>query len=324
MIAGPEDIAEAVDRLKRGQLVAFPTETVYGLGADALNAQAVRRVFEVKGRPANNPLIVHVSDPDMARPLVVNWPRQAEDLARAFWPGPLSILLPKAARVPSEVTAGGPEVALRCPDHPTALALIEAFGGPLVGPSANLSGHVSPTTASHVRESFSAEDVFVLDGGACTRGIESTVVALGGTPRVLRPGIISAGQIGEVLGCDVAPYAPVAPDGEAFARAPGQQTTHYAPRCPAWIVTPETIEPAARELSPAVLLAILDTRERPGVKVIRLPGEDLTYAAGLYRALREADAMSPRAILIEAPPGDTDIWRAIWDRLTRAARRFGG
>ena len=154
MLSGPEDIAAAVTRLRAGGVVAFPTETVYGLGADVLSEQAVARVFELKGRPSHNPLIVHVASAAMARTVVAPgaWSSEADALARAFWPGPLSIVLPKAAAVPSNVTGGGPNVAVRCPDHPTTLALLEAFGGPLVGPSANPSGRVSPTTASHVRE----------------------------------------------------------------------------------------------------------------------------------------------------------------------------
>lgn len=325
MIAGPEDIAEAVARLRAGRLVAFPTETVYGLGADALNPHAVQRVFDIKGRPANNPLIVHVSDTDMARPLAAAWTDRAEKLASTFWPGPLSIILPKARHVPLEATGGSSNVAIRCPDHPTALALLEAFGGPLVGPSANPSGRVSPTTAAHVRESFPPDAVFVLDGGPCTRGIESTVISLVGTPQILRPGIIGAAQLAEVLGCDVIPHQPTAEvSTTAPLAAPGQLSTHYAPHAPAWIVTEQTIESAIRELAPTVILALTARTDSPEATVLPMPCEDLTYAAALYRTLREADARSPRAILIEAPPGNTDIWRAVWDRLSRAARRFGG
>ena len=200
MTPGPEAIAEAVARLREGRLVAFPTETVYGLGADATNAGAVRAVFRVKGRPADNPLIVHVSEAAMARDATAAWPKSAGALASAFWPGPLTLVLPKADAIPPEVTAGGPAVAVRMPDHALTLALIDAFGGPLVGPSANPSGYVSPTRPEHVREHFDEKLVLVLDGGPCRAGIESTVVDLtGASPRVLRPGVIGAAQIEAVL-----------------------------------------------------------------------------------------------------------------------------
>src|SRR5262245_53340115 len=233
MVAVPEEIAAAVARLRAGGVVAFPTETVYGLGADALSERAVARVFELKGRPGNNPLIVHVASAAMARDVVAPgaWGREAELLSTAFWPGPLSIVLPRSAAVPANVTAGGPNVAVRCPDHPTTLALLEAFGGPLVGPSANPSGRVSPTTAAHVREAF-GDEVMVLDGGACRAGIESTVVSLVGTARVLRPGVIGAGEIGRVLARDVE-EARHAPQEESLAsrpmESPGRLASHYAP-----------------------------------------------------------------------------------------------
>ena len=172
-----KDIKEAASRLRDGGVVAFPTETVYGLGADAFSDAAVSRVFALKGRPSRNPLIVHVSGPLMAKRVTATWPVEAQRLADAFWPGPLSIVLPKRPEVPDIVTGGmgSASVAVRCPDHPTALALLYEFGSPLVGPSANLSGSISPTTAAHVRAAFSEQDVLVLDGGPCATGIESTV-----------------------------------------------------------------------------------------------------------------------------------------------------
>ena len=179
------DIAAAAQRLREGRLVAFPTETVYGLGADALSEPAVARVFAAKGRPSHNPLIVHVSSIEMAQRVVKEWTREADALARAFWPGPLTLVLEKAACVPGSVTGNGPNVAVRWPRHPVAAALIESFGGPIVGPSANPSGFVSPTTAWHVHQAFAGMDVLVLDGGPCEVGIESTVVSLVGGTRVL-------------------------------------------------------------------------------------------------------------------------------------------
>ena len=193
MLAKPSAIHQAVQRLNEGGLVAFPTETVYGLGANALDAHAVARVFALKGRPSQNPLIVHVADEAMAKSLTTEWPEAAQKLAKALWPGPLSLILPKAACIPDIVTGSGPNVALRCPDHALTLELLRQFGKPLVGPSANPSGSISPTKAAHVAAAFSPEDVFVLDGGSCRGGIESTVLLLTEhPPRILRPGLISA------------------------------------------------------------------------------------------------------------------------------------
>lgn len=318
-------IARAVARLREGGLVAFPTETVYGLGADALNEAAVARVFAVKGRPSRNPLIVHVADAAAARPLVASWPEAAERLARAFWPGPLSIVLPKSAAVPALVTGGGPNVALRCPDHPVALSLLRAFG-PLVGPSANRSGRVSPTTAAHVREAFpDAAEVLLLDGGACRAGIESTVVSLvGDRPRVLRPGIIGKERLAGVLGTAVdGPTGPTPGDG-AFD-SPGQLESHYAPAAPARLCDAadlaEILDAGGRiaVLGPAALVVAEPHR------LYAIPSDAMGYAAGLYAALREADRRRPDLIAVVAPwtyaedPTDP-VWEAVADRLRRACR----
>ena len=348
-------IDRAAAALRLGGLVAFPTETVYGLGADALNPFAVAAVFALKGRPAHNPLIVHVTGPDMARQLAADWPPWAETLARAFWPGPLTIVLPASPRVPHAVRAGGPTVALRAPAHPVAQALLAAFGGPLVGPSANPSGFVSPTTAEHVRAGFpdavADGDLIVLDGGPCRAGIESTVVAISpdGTLRVLRPGVIGPSELAAALGlpADRVVSAPQHTDDAAAASAPGhaplaspgQLASHYAPRAPAVLVS--------RDQWPA-LLASLPTDHRrsiallargawPGsgaARQVTLPDEPAGYAAGLYAALRELDALAPSLIAIEAPPApppagstpslagagarDAELWRAVADRLARA------
>jgi L-threonylcarbamoyladenylate synthase len=333
MSAGPEEIAEALQRLTRGGIVAFPTETVYGLGADAFNAAAVGRVFELKGRPANNPLIVHVSGEEMARQVAGVWPRQASQLAGVFWPGPLTIVLPRGPRVPDIVTAGGPTVGVRCPDHPITLALLEAFGGPLVGPSANPSGRVSPTTAEHVREAFTPEQVFVLDGGPCRRGLESTVVALAPRPRVLRPGLISAEEIGGVLGERVESTPDVADESEALSspiaranepfniaepgsellQSPGMLPLHYAPQARAVVYSGKI--PHAMGL--VVVLSHTLERVDSGV-LIPMPRTPHEYAARLYAALREADRHKPALIAIEAPPRAGSIWQAVWNRLRRA------
>ncbi len=331
----PEQIAEAVARLKAGGLVAFPTETVYGLGADALSEAAVRCVFEVKGRPAANPLIVHVSGEEMARRVAAEWPEDARKLAKKFWPGPLSIVVPKAANVPGIVTGGGPNVAVRCPSHPLTLALLEAFGGPLVGPSANVSGFVSPTAAAHVREAFDERTVLVLDGGPCTGGIESTVVSVvGGKARVLRSGLIDAGLIGEVLGREVE----CADSGHATLTAatpmesPGQMSSHYAPSAKAVMLDAGDVESVIEQVKGECVVITHTKEENPpfpqplssgkGLRrhVIRLPADARGYARGMYAALREADALHPELIVIVTPPDESKnpVWRAVRDRLKRA------
>ena len=333
----PEQIAEAVLRLRSGGLVAFPTETVYGLGADAMDEDAVRRVFAVKGRPAHNPLIVHVAGEAMAKSVAAEWPEDAQKLAKRFWPGPLSIVVPKKANVPQIVTGGGPNVAVRCPSHPLTLALLEAFGRPLVGPSANVSGFVSPTAAEHVREAFDERDVMVLDGGACTGGIESTVVSVvGGKARVLRSGLIDAGVIGEVLGREVECADSGRVSGTATASspmdAPGQLSSHYAPKAKAVMVEAREVEDViSRARGECVLITHVAATSEPfpqplpsgkGLSghTIQMPGDANGYARRLYAALREADAMHPTLIVIVTPPDESTnpVWRAVRDRLKRA------
>jgi L-threonylcarbamoyladenylate synthase len=327
MSHGPEEIAIAVQRLRQGGLVAFPTETVYGLGADATSAEAIARVYAAKGRPSNNPLIVHVTDQAMAEEYSTGWTRDAGALARTFWPGPLSIIVPKGRQIPLSATGGGKNVALRSPAHPLTLALIAAFGKPLVGPSANASGRVSPTLAEHVRETFSEEEVFVLDGGACRGGIESTVIDLTGPgPRILRPGLISAEQVAAVLGKAVlvATSGKGEVSGEEAMPSPGMLTVHYAPKARARMVRSEDIGVALADGGQKV--AVLAWSDRavlaPGL-VIRMPRQAREYAADLYRALRDADATGPDLIAIEQPPEGIDaaeraVWDAVMDRLRRA------
>jgi len=323
MQAGPEDIALAVERLRAKRLVAFPTETVYGLGALALDTEAVAGVFRVKGRPSNNPLIVHVVDEAMAKRVCADWPAHAATLAADFWPGPLTIVVPKSADVPDVVTAAGPTVAVRSPRHPLTLALLESLGEPLVGPSANRSGGVSPTCAAHVRESFSEDEVFVLDGGPCVGGIESTVVDVSGERvRVLRPGLTSAEQIAASIG---EPVESGEHDGhEGPARSPGQVGPHYAPQAPARLIEEADLAEALAGLEPGTSAAVL-TRRVDHVTAphhaIAMPTEGKDYAARLYAALREADAKRPAVVLIVKPwpAGPTSgVWSAIADRLGRA------
>lgn len=331
-----EQLDAAASRLRAGKLVAFPTETVYGLGADALSEEAVRRVFAAKGRPSTNPLIVHVTGIDMAATLVQGTiSDDAAKLMRAFWPGPLSIVLPKHPRIPDVVAGGGPSVALRCPDHPIALALLFAFGGPLVGPSANKSGSVSPTTADHVREAFTDDEVMTLDGGRCQTGIESTVVALlnDGGAVILRPGIIGADQIEAVLNTPVG-YGPGIADPSMPMASPGTLASHYAPRAKTIIFDDwADVEEFADDLAHGTSLAILshslmaEESDLPShARLLRLPPEPLEYAAALYRTLRQADTPETALIAVHRPPlpahaespEAATVWRAVHDRLTRA------
>lgn len=330
-LAGPDQIAHAADLLRDGGLVAFPTETVYGLGADALNPAAVASVFLIKGRPPTNPLIVHVTGVDMVAPLVRNLPDRAVRLMRAFWPGPLSIVLPKSQLVPDIVTAGGPNVALRCPDHPIALALLFAFGKPLVGPSANTSGRISPTAADHVRQSFTTDQVYTLDGGTCGTGIESTVVSLiGDRTVILRPGVIGSHAISQVLHEDVLDSTITAPINSR-QDAPGQLASHYAPHARAILFKDWHDLDGIIDMTdgPVIVLthSLLAEHNHTRYQLIELSPDPREYAAQLYASLRRADAFNPALIAIHHPPvpgpGETDpesaaIWRAVLDRLSRA------
>lgn len=320
-----ELIDEGAAWLRAGRVVAFPTETVYGLGADALSGAAVARVYELKARPARNPVIVHVTGPAMAARLAASWPDDAERLARAFWPGPLTLVLERGPGVPDVVTAGRETVGVRAPDHPAALALLFRFGGPIAAPSANRSGGVSPTRAAHVRESFAPEEVLVLDGGACPAGIESTVLLLaGGEARVLRPGPVGAGAIAEVLGRAVGAQTDAAGDTGGLA-SPGLLARHYAPRTPA-VLFGEEEWPGV--LGRAARVAVVTHRARSvplDHVLVVLPGDAPGYAAGLYAAVREADASGADLIAIERPPAGMDasgrdaaLWHAVADRLARA------
>jgi L-threonylcarbamoyladenylate synthase len=306
------EFARAVELLRGGEIVAFPTETVYGLGANALDERAVARIFLAKGRPSHNPLIVHVPDAVAARRLVRDWPAAAEQLSARFWPGPLTLVLPKQPEIPDLVTAGLPTVAVRVPRHPVALALLRATGLPLAAPSANRSEAVSPTTAEHVRSGLGDRVPLVLDGGATEVGIESTVVDLSGVePRLLRPGMVTVPEIEAVLGQPLATAEAVA--GEVARSSPGQLDRHYAPRALVTLFDRDA-PPAPRDAG-----AIVFTPGRSGVRQeIRLPAEPAGYARGLYAALHTLDAAGVSQILIEAPPADA-AWDAIRDRLRRAS-----
>lgn len=325
IITGPEGVALGVGALRAGDLAAFPTETVYGLGADALDARAVARVFTLKGRPAANPLIVHVSCPDMARRVVADWTPDADRLGGAFWPGPLTLVLPKGPDIPGLVTASGPAVGVRCPDHPVALALIEAFGGPIVGPSANPSGRVSPTTAEHVRAGFPGVGLLILDGGPCRGGIESTVLDLTGEPaRILRPGIIGADAIAGVLGRFVRPAGDSVPLDHTGspAASPGLLGPHYQPRTPLRV----TRDLSKEKPDDSVVLISWSARSHPaGGVLLAIPPDPGGFAALLYALLHQADGSGAGLILVELPvrpdhAGGAAVHDALLERLGRASK----
>jgi L-threonylcarbamoyladenylate synthase len=285
-------LTKAAQLLRAGRLVAFPTETVYGLGASALDEAAVRRIFEAKGRPFSSPLIVHVASIAMARELALEWPENAELLARHFWPGPLTIIVLKKPIVPDLVTAGLPSVGLRIPAHPVARALLEAVQIPIAAPSANRFTELSPTTAEHVRESLGSRVDLILDGGPCAVGIESTVISLAGpTTRILRPGMVSQTEIEQVIG-------PV--EIGSGPESPGQHPRHYSPHTP-------------------LILGGLPTQGRGAeLTLAKMPNEPKDYAERLYRLLHDLDRERYDWIWVELPP-DTPEWAGIRDRLLRAA-----
>ncbi|MBC8107246.1 MAG: threonylcarbamoyl-AMP synthase [Anaerolineae bacterium] len=299
-------MSEIVDRavriLRDGGVVAFPTETVYGLGADATNASAVARVFQIKGRPSTNPLIVHVADEQSARRYASEFPVAATKLVARFWPGPLTIVLPKAPAIVSSVTAGLDTVGLRAPNHPLALELLRAFDGALAGPSANQSTHVSPTTAQHVRDELGDAVDLVLDGGPCAVGIESTVLSLVGQPTIFRLGAITREMIEEVIHQHISASDTVA-EATSPARSPGQLAVHYAPRTPAF-----RFDPRERDRIDLTDAAIIEPT---------LDAE--TYARNFYARLRMLDAQQLRAIYIEMPP-NAPLWAAVRDRIVRGTK----
>jgi L-threonylcarbamoyladenylate synthase len=302
------EIAEAAGLIRAGKLVAFPTETVYGLGANALDATAVARIFAAKGRPSSSPLIVHVASLEAARALVTEWPDTAEQLARKFWPGPLTLVLPKQAVIPEIVTAGLPTVGVRVPANEWALALLEAAQVPIAAPSANRFMQLSPTTAAHVRESLGESVDYVLDGGATEVGIESTVVSLvRPRPVLLRPGMISAAAIEQVVG-KIESAQPVA-IGAAHP-SPGMHARHYSPRTPLLFQIPSNGHGAYLWI----------TRPLEGAQNIQMPAEAAGYAALLYETLHQLDYEKLDWIAVERPPGSAE-WAGILDRLTRASAK---
>jgi L-threonylcarbamoyladenylate synthase len=335
-------IRDAAQHLAAGQLVAFPTETVYGLGADAANPQAVAKIFAAKGRPADHPLIVHVAkDADLAE-WTMRAPELTNKLTAAFWPGPLTLILKKSRAVPGAVTGGQDTVGLRCPSHPISQLLLSEFAkvgsGIIAAPSANRFGHVSPTTAQHVRDEF-GETIFVIDGGACAVGIESTIVDLSRIktlkrPVVLRPGAITAEMIRDVIGEMPLAADDVPSDTTAMPRVSGSLAAHYAPMTPLKLVDgaalPGEVDRALGNGSRVAVLAFSaqpNARPSPvGVGIrnarplvwIATDADPNAYAQGLYANLRTLDAAQTAMILVERPP-TTPAWAAVNDRLSRAA-----
>lgn len=317
---------EAAEVLRRGGLVAIPTETVYGLAADALDEAAVDGIFRAKGRPAGNPLIVHVADVAMARSLASRWPEPAERIAAALWPGPVTVVVPKAALVPTIVTAGGPTVALRCPAHPLTRRLIERSGMPLAAPSANRSEQVSPTTAHHVLEGLGSKVDLILDGGPCDRGIESTVVDCTVTPpRILRPGPLTRAELETAVGGPVAWPAAEHAAGEP-ARSPGSRARHYCPKTPLELPADPADRVAAllaagSRVGWLVLSAHDAARSLAGSRdlvAVPMPASPAAYARQLYATLHALDQRQLDRIVADPPPVD-EAWRAVSDRLSRAA-----
>jgi L-threonylcarbamoyladenylate synthase len=310
-MASSQEIARAADLLRAGRLVAFPTETVYGLGANALDPDAVARIYQVKGRPATSPLIVHVDSIAMAKSLVTIWPGYADLLARQFWPGPLTLVLPKHASIPGIVTARLPSVGLRIPNHPIAQALIQAAGVPLAAPSANRFTQLSPTTADHVRQGLGNEVDLILDGGPCEVGIESTVLSLSGPqPVLLRPGGISCAEIESVIGpITTASETPAGPHP-----APGMHPRHYSPRTRLLMVENGNVP----DRGAGVYLQHQHPPNRADIAIVAMPMLAHDYAANLYGTLHTADAANLDWIAVDRLP-QTPEWEAVQDRLRRAA-----
>jgi L-threonylcarbamoyladenylate synthase len=307
-----EDVARAARILRSGGLVAFPTETVYGLGADASSASAMAKLYAVKRRPADHPVIVHFASADAAFGWAHEVPQSARKLAKAFWPGPLTLVLKRSQKAQDFVTGGQDSVGVRVPSHPVAHELLELFGSGVAAPSANRFGRVSPTTAAHVRDDLGADVDLVLEGGPTEVGIESTIVDLSGAaPVLLRPGRITRFDIESVLGSEFAEKDAASP------RHSGGLERHYAPRTPARLVPAYDLDKEIARLKEKVAVLAFS---RPDERVdywLRMPRDPHAYAQKLYAALRELDTAGCDEILIEAPP-DTPEWNAVDDRLKRA------
>jgi len=308
--ASAPNLAAALDTLRRGDLVAIPTETVYGLAADAHNPSAIEAVFALKGRPSDHPLIIHLGDLSWLDRYADPVSAEALELAQAHWPGPLTLVVPASKNVDRRVTGGASTVALRMPGHPMAQALLRQFGRGLVAPSANRYGSISPTSAADVRAEFGDQTPLVLDGGACEKGIESTIVDCTVTPpRLLRPGSLRLPELDAPLADHLGP------------RAPGRVERHYAPTTPAYRVPQQQWEETLRE-PPDDDFQALSWRPLPaGVRGISLPADADDYARALYASLRQLDQTGARCILVQQVPDGAE-WKAVADRLSRATVVF--
>lgn len=328
----PRVIQAAGDILARGGLVAFPTETVYGLGANAVDGRAVIRIFEAKGRPSDNPMIVHVADLNQVNDLVESLPAPAQDLMQAYWPGPLTLVLPVGGAVPPEVTAGLPSVAIRMPGHAVALSLIRAAGAPVAAPSANLSGRPSPTTAAHVLQDLNGRIDMILDGGPAGVGVESTVLDLTGpVPTILRPGGVTLEALSRILGEVMVDPAALSSLPTVRPRSPGMKYTHYAPRAPLLLVEgePQAVAAKIREMALEYsskgkrvgILTYTDSDYYAGSGQVVLAGQrnkPETVASGLYAALRRFNDLEVDFIFAEGLP-ESGVGLAVMNRLRRAA-----
>ncbi|MCC6531265.1 MAG: threonylcarbamoyl-AMP synthase [Burkholderiales bacterium] len=321
-MVAPAHIEHAVAVLRAGGVIAFPTETVYGLGADASNAAAVAKIYALKARPSTHPVIVHLAAAEQLAQWAREVPASATLLAARYWPGPLTLILRRAAHVLDAVTGGQDSVALRVPSHPVAQALLHAFDGGVAAPSANRFGRVSATSAAHVREEFGAALDVVLDGGDCEVGIESTIVDVSGTqPALLRPGGISLAELEQALGAALGAIGTDAP------RAPGTLKAHYAPATPLMLVdpdmVPELVRSFARQEKTVAVLSFSTMRALvPGLAWVSAPADAPGYAHALYANLRLLDASGSDLIVVERPPPQPQ-WLAVLDRLTRAAAGSG-
>jgi len=301
--ASPATVQEAADAIRRGDLVVIPTETVYGLACNALDSLAVRKVFEAKGRPSDNPLIVHVADFSQVADVAEDLPELAKKLAERFWPGPLTLVLKRKPVVPDVTTAGLDTVAVRVPNHPVALDVIRKAGLPIAAPSANVFAGLSPTSAEDVDPRIAEKAVMVLDGGRCEVGLESTVVDLSGEhPRILRPGGVTRAQVQSVVGGPLGHMPP-----PEVRRGPGMYPRHYAPN--AKVVLVEKMNGA----QPGLTFHEPQTGDQ-----IKMPEDPVAYGATLYRALRRLDLQGHQAIYVELPPNEPD-WEAVYDRLKKAS-----
>ena len=313
------DLSRAAALLRAGELVAFPTETVYGLGADARNPLAIAKIFAAKGRPADHPVIVHLPDASHLERWAIDIPELAHKLAAAFWPGPLTLILKRHPAVPDAVTGGQDTVGLRVPDHPLAQQLLREFNGGVAAPSANRFGRVSPTTAAHVREELGDAVAMIVDGGPCAVGIESTILDLSGAEaRILRPGMLDAAAIATVLG-----YAPEFGGAQDAPRVSGSLEAHYAPTTQLQLVAAADLVGMARRAlaagrSIAVLAAPPLALDHPDIAWCPASADPVQFAHDLYASLRELDALGRDLILVAAPP-EEEAWRAVSDRLRRAA-----